>query len=126
MTEVYSHKEHYERLCRWLAHHGIKQPDKEFFSDIGFCIDGIAIGFLFTTNSKLCYMDNVAADPDAKPEVRELALDKLFRRIEIEACAHGKRLLIAACELPSLKLRLMNHGYQRHGEMTLFYKRFGG
>ena len=125
MIVKYEHEKHYDSLVDWLAHKNMPKPDPSYFSDCGFCIDGNAIGFLFKTNSRQCYMDHVAANPHVDKEARDRSLDTLFRVIEVTAKEAGFGLIIALAELPSMKARFLDHSYRAYRDFTLFYKLLG-
>lgn len=125
MIEKYSHDKHYDKLVDWLARRGMAKPDPEFLSDVGFCIEGNAIGFLYKTNSKAAYFDNVAANPTIEKEDRDRALNILFRIIEERAKEAGYKVIFATTSLPSVMERLSDHGYNGHQLVKLFFKILG-
>ena len=122
MIEPYVHEDHIARLDKWLTLHRLRVPDKRLFSDCGYVVDNIAIGFLFKTNSKQAYIDHVAADPTAKKEARDAALNKLFEHLENIARREGFLMITALAQLPSMKRRFECHGFQTYGEYCLYYK----
>lgn len=121
-VEVYSHERHYRLLENWLCAYGLQIPHPSLFSDIGFVVDGIAIGFLFPTPSKQAYMDHVATDPYSNPRDRNLALNALFKNIETEATKRGFWMITALAKLPVMKQRFLHHQYEPYGDYTLFYR----
>jgi len=125
MIRNYSHAD-YSMLCAWLAHHGIANPDPNFFSDTGIVVDEKAIGFLFTTNSKSCYIDHVAASPHAKKEERDVALDGLFETLEGMARVRGFEVITGLARIRAMTERFTNHNFLPFNTYTLFYKKLGG
>jgi hypothetical protein len=118
----YSHEEHYELVCKWLSSRGMPRPDPRYLSDIGLVVDDVAIGFLYTTNSELCYIDCFVADPDACEFKRSEALDILLREIEGLALDLGFSMAQAFSALPAMCKRVLDHGYKSHGSHTIFNK----
>lgn len=118
----YKHDDHYLMLEKWLDSKGLVIPPKSFFSDCGFCINNIAIGFLFKTNSKQAYIDHVAADPNSSYEDRQLALDFLYKHIEKIALDEGYEIITGLARLPTMKTRFEDNGYRIHNDYTLYYK----
>lgn len=113
-------------LTHWLGSRGVAVPQRELFSDLGFVVDECAIGFLFKTESKQAYIDHIAADPDSDTAARSEALDTLFLELEKKARELGYLMVTVLASLPVMKRRFLTHGYEAHGEYTLFYKYIGG
>lgn len=122
-VERYSDKKHFYMLTRWLQAKGIPKQDRALFSDFGLCIDGIAIGFLFKTNSAYAYIDNAAADPEVSKEARALALRKLFLLLEAEATKCGYKILFVLANLDTMEKRLRDLGYYEMGTFSYYAKR---
>lgn len=126
MVEVYAHHQHYELLSGWLRARGVAVPDKALFSDLGYVVDRIAIGFLFLGgNSRQASIDHVAADPEADSIARDRALSALLNMLEAAAWHADKVLVTALAELPAMKRRFEGLGYRAHGDYTLYYRAKG-
>lgn len=123
----YSHALHYERVEAWLNARGQRIPDKALFSDLGCVVDGIAVGFLFLTNSRQAYIDHIAADPAAPKAKRDLALKFMLKFLEETAKETGALLVTTLTRNPSMARRLGEVGYTKHEEdFGLFFKVVGG
>lgn len=125
MIRPYSHSD-YETICKWLAFHQIPKPAYEYFSPTGFVANEKAVGFLFRTPSKVCFIDQVAADPFCTKEERADALDELFQHIEAIAENEGFGVVTILASLPALKHRLTKRHFVPHGDFTYFLKLLGG
>jgi hypothetical protein len=97
-------------------------PPTELFSDRGFVVDDIAIGFLFTHNAKSCHVDHVIADPSACDSDRKNAVDELFNHIEHVASDEGYSLITMLAKIPAMKKRAERLGYSRFDDFTLYFK----
>ncbi len=126
MIEAYKQDEHLPILGRWLANWGITPPPKALFSDIGFCANGIAMGFLFTTNSGSAYIDHIAADPNSAPEARDIALKDLFAHLEAVAESMGYKFLTIMTRIPTMRDRVTSLGFIPGNEYMIYYKIIGG
>ena len=122
MITPYTHEKHYEPLKKWLAHRGIKIPPRAMFSDFGYCVNDTAIGFLFKTNSRQAFIDNIAANPEKSKPERDLALRALYKELEDEARRCGYLLVTTLSNLETMKSRFENTGYRPFGTVTLFFK----
>lgn len=126
MIVPYSHAMHYNMLKSWLLFRNIPVPEKEMFSDLGFCVDGTAIGFLFLTNSKQAYIDNIAANPEKSETQRDKCLNVLINILEAAAKDNGYKLISVLANLPTMKKRFAWRGFRKHNDYSLFYKFIGG
>ena len=126
MIEAYEHKKHAFVLQAWLTHWGITIPPVELFSDIGFIVNDVAIGFLFTTNSGTAYIDHVCADPRASEMARDSALDDLLNHLGTVSQSMGYKFLTIITRIQALKDRLSYLGFVPEKEYMLYYKILGG
>lgn len=126
MIENYDHGKHYDKMVDWLAHKGMAKPDPSFFPDVGYCVDGNAIGFLLKTNSRQCFVDQVAANPHAAPGERLRALNTLFELLEEKAKEAGCGLIASFTEIPRMKEEFLAHGYRALPRVVVFLKHFKG
>lgn len=114
----------YEMVCDWLQAKDIPRPDKNFFSSIGCVADNAAVGFLFTTNSKICYLDNIAANPNVSSHLRSEAINKVICELQNKAKELGFEFAIVLADLPAMKSRFLSHGFTAFKNMTVFNRRF--
>ncbi len=126
MIENFSYEEHLPILGRWLAHWGILPPPRHLFSDLGFVVHGVAIGFLFTTNSGSAYIDHIVANPNATVIARDAALNDLFNHLMVVAESKGCGFLTAMTRIPKMKSRIESIGFTSDKDYTVFYKILGG
>jgi len=126
MIVPYSHTMHYDLLKSWLAARGVEIPEKRMFSDYGFCVDNTAIGFIFFTNSKQAYIDNIAASPDKTENQRDKSLNVLINALELAAKENGYEMVSVLANIPSMKKRFAWRGFRKLNDYSLFYKFIGG
>src|SRR4029077_20651461 len=122
----YNNKEHYQLLCSWFRARKMPIPLPEFLSDCGYVVNNNCIGFLFKTNSKQCYIDNVIVDPKATTEQREESLISLFKHLQNIATEEDYLLMFAMVELPNMKRRFAELNFNMYKDYTLFYKLLQG
>lgn len=122
MIETFTFEKHWVKLKCWLNHWGLPIPDKKQLSEQGWCVDGIAIGFLVSTDSAQAYMDHVCSDPNSNKIKRDDALRTLFWKIEAEAKTDGNLLLVALAQLPAMRKRFEDAGYSKAGEYGVYFK----
>lgn len=122
----YDHDEHYGLIRAWLKARGLEAPPRERLSEVGYCVDDVAIGFLQLTTSKQAWICDIVADPTVSAWERDHALRHLFHTLEAEAVAAGCCLVTSITNLPIMKRRFARMGYSAHGDFTLYSKKPGG
>lgn len=126
MIVPYSHTMHYDMLKSWLSSRGVDIPEKKMFSDHGYCVDNTAIGFIFFTNSKQAYIDNIAANPEKTEQQRDKCINALINTLETAAKENGYEMISVLANIPTMKKRFAWRGFRKHNDYSLFYKFIGG
>jgi hypothetical protein len=95
---------------------------REMVYDTGFVVDGVALGFLCKTNSKIAYIDQVATKPGLPEPPREKALRTLLQVLEAEAKRCGFWMVAAMAGSANMQNRFTSHGFSPEGHYTLVTK----
>lgn len=113
--------EDYEMLVEWWKYYRFPAPAIEFLPDGGNC--GLMVtnqvgreicaGFIYETNSKVCWMELIVANPDVKDkEKRKKALTFLIKNLAELAQDWGYKWIFTSVSHPSLKQRYEESGFQ--------------
>jgi hypothetical protein len=112
----------YEQLKEWWDFWKFPAPpisvlpkyDEELTTGLMVVKDGVNIcaGFLYETNSALCWLEFIVANPKVNKEERGIALDKLIQEFTIEAQTLGFGAIFASIKHPSLLNRYVKAGYE--------------
>lgn len=114
-TKSYSHADHYEMLCGWLAARDIGAPVPSLLPNVGLCVDNVAIGFLVVTNSGIASLENFATNPTSDSFSRTKALNILISSLEQLASDYGYSAITVATSISSFEKRLVkDHGYFKY------------
>lgn len=100
------------------AHYDIKQ-----FPKTGFIVDGIAAFFLYSTDSSVCFLENMIANRAVDREERNRALSLLVEAIIKEASDLGFTVAYATTDNPSVVARAMRAGATVQGKQLLLTKK---
>jgi hypothetical protein len=96
----------YQQINKWLIDHKSFGIDKDLLSDFGFMISDaqkdIVAGFLYKTNSKVCYIENFISNPNTEKQERRQGIRVLFETIINAAKTEGYKLILTFAELNSL------------------------
>lgn len=122
---LYNDKEHYDTLCTWMQRHDLQAPNPKMLSDFGMVVNKTAIGFLFMTNSKTAYIDNIVTNPVMKSQERHIALNLLLKNLEFAAKKNGYKLITVLSNQSDMDVRLFSLGFRSHGAYSLYYKEIG-
>lgn len=114
-------------MAKWWESRG---KNAEFpshcFSDLGFIVPGEAAVFLYTTNSKLAFIENLQANPDVPRDRRNDALNAVISAAFIEAKARRFTHLLATTKLSAVCERAKMFGGHIASDMNLIVIPLGG
>ncbi len=102
---------HYATFCEWTLYYGIPALPIQFLPQSGFVIDDVAMGFMYRTDSKLAWIENLAANPTLPRETRTLGLDAVVAAIVDEGRALGFEVLIGYTNVGAVIERAVRHGF---------------
>lgn len=113
--------EDYDKLVEWWNYYKFPPPAREFLPDDGLC--GIMVvdsegneycaGFLYETNSKVCWMELIVANPEIKDkEIRKESLRQLINFLSDLANEWGYTWIFTSVKHPSLTERYLDCGFQ--------------
>lgn len=124
--QIYNNSDHYEMLCHWFIKRDLPIPKKEMLSDLGLVVNNTAIGFLFKTNSKTAYIDNIVTNPSMLSLERDNALKILLGDLILAAKKAEYSIITMLSNTPDMDNRLFKLGFSNFGIYSLYYKNIGG
>ena len=71
---------------------------------VGAVVDGVCAGFLYATDSKICWLEWIVGNPDSPHEIRAEGLNLLIN----ELCAYAKKVGFEVVFTSSNHTRLMD------------------
>ena len=113
--------EDYDKLVEWWSYYRFPPPAREFLPDEGLCgmmvcdKDGneYCAGFLYETNSKVCWMELIVANPNIKDkQIRAEALRQLIRYLSELAYEWGYKWIFSSVKHEGLKDRYLDCGFK--------------
>lgn len=109
----------YPTLCSWQSARNKEMFQSDLLSDIGFIVDDKACGFLYTTNSKVCYIETLLSNPNNKDTK---AIDEVVEAIISKAKELGFNLILSTTKLNVVTSRAITHGFNYESNYTLLTK----
>lgn len=114
----------FEQISQWALDYDTIY-DEEQFPSVGFIVDGLAAYFLYQTDSKVCFLENLIANKSADKISREKAIELVINEILKEAEIRGYKVAYATTGLSAVIVRAMTHGAQATPKQTLLTKKLG-
>lgn len=116
----------YEVIANWLNLHNKPNMSRDYFSSNGYMInvngEDIIAGFLYSTDSNVCFIENFISKPGTEKMLRRMAIDKLFKVILEEAKDKGFKLILTCAELHSLMANLKEVGFRELPSNKVFFR----
>lgn len=103
----------------WLAEHEQGPLPPWALPEYGLFEPGVAVGFLYETDSGLALLEGYASNPATDAAVRSKALDDITEGLLGAAQERGFRKVLAICQVPAIERRAERHGFKAIGAYTL-------
>jgi hypothetical protein len=101
---------HAEQVASWATARGLTPIPPEYLPKIGRIVPGKAVIFLYQTDSKMAFAENLLANPDntSDPKVKQdisEAIDTCVRALWEDAKEAGAELIVGYAHISALKAR---------------------
>ena len=111
----------FEQIKAWASHRGDSYNEDQF-PKTGFIVDGFAAYFLYSTDSSVCWLENLISNSKTDPFIRDIALDLVIKAAFQKAEALGFKVAYAATDLFSAARRAKHHGAEVKSNYLLLTK----
>ena len=81
----------------------------------------VAALFLWSTDSTICVITAPIADPESSKEERDIALQNLYAKLHKRAEDMGHQMVWTTAEIPRVKSRLEELGYEKGSDNVTHY-----
>ncbi len=99
----------FDALKIWGAQWGADYSEDQF-PKTGFIVDGIAAYFLYSTDSSVCWLENLVSNKEADKALRKEAINLLIKAAFNEAKRLGFKVAYAASDLLIAAQHANDHG----------------
>ena len=120
----YNHDYDKEEIDSWATKRKMNPIRPEYLPDFGLIVPGLAVGFLYMTDSQLCAIHNIVANPDSEPEDRSEAIDQIVGGLIEYAKQQGFTAVLGTTDVPVIVDRALAHGFihsDRQFQMIIKY-----
>lgn len=105
----------FDEIEKWFDKHHLKMPAKGLFPRIGFIVNGVAAGFIYSTDSLVSIIDCYISNPHIDAQTRDKALNAITDELIKSAKSHGCKIIKCDTKLESIKHRALAHGFKSLG-----------
>ncbi|MBL8951311.1 MAG: hypothetical protein JNK82_11070 [Myxococcaceae bacterium] len=123
-VERYEEAKHYADFAKWYTARLNGAAGPEFLPKVGFVSPGVAMGFLYQTDSKIVFVEGMVGNPDVSSAVRKAGLDEVSQALIAEARALGFKAMHATSDVKAIVARAASLGFavdpSQYTCMTLF------
>jgi len=102
----------YELLCSWWKEHNWPSIPFEFLPKIGIIVDDCVAGFIYSTDSKICWLEFIISDPKSENYKRQVALNILIEEACKTSSALGFKAIFTSVSHKRLIQKYQNNGFE--------------
>jgi len=103
MLRRYTHFD-YGIITEWARARQFPVLPQEFLPATGLIHEGHCVGFLYGTDSKICWMEWIISNPNSKSSERNTAMNELLDGLIEEAKRQGFLIMFSSVEAANKKL----------------------
>lgn len=105
----------YEDIFNWWTKHNWAPIMPHSLPTTGIVVENdskkLCAGFLYRTDSNLCWMEFIISNPDSEKEERDISLDLLISELIIKAEEFNCKVIFSSINHPSLIERYKKHNF---------------
>jgi len=112
----------YETIKGWWACRGLGVVPQSHLPEVGYIVEGMAVGFLTQTDSRIALIEILLANPKTEQKTRDRALDAVVWSLEEAAAERGFLSVVGVTRIDAVKQRALKNGFKALGKYELVYK----
>lgn len=102
----------YEMLSSWWKQHEWPSIPLSFLPKIGIIVDDCVAGFIYSTDSKICWLEFIISDPKCEQKKRQDALNLLIQEASNTAKDLGYEVIFTLASHKGLIEKYKNNGFK--------------
>lgn len=106
----------------WYQARKLPPLHPELYPDIGYIVENVAAGFIYQTDSVLCFIEGYIANPQTSKEERKAAFDEITTALIRTAKDHGFKSILAYSQLEEIRKRCERYDFKFKGHYALYVK----
>lgn len=120
MEVVVFKEEDIDEINDWLDDRGQAGISGLVLSRTGFIVPGVACGFLYATDSRICFLDFYISNPLADRQKRSEALDAITVKLIETAKEREYLIIMGASSYNTIQERCEKFGFKSQGAQELY------
>lgn len=113
-------EEDIDEINDWFDDRGEAGISTRVLSRTGLISPGVACGFLFATDSRVCFLDFYISNPHAPKAARNEAFDEITRQLIATAKERDYLLIFGASSHKSIQERCLKFGFTHQGSQEVY------
>lgn len=109
-----------DTINAWYAMRGLPELHEHLFPDVGYIVPGVGAGFIYQTDSSLCFIEGYISNPSSTKAQRKESFDHITNALIRAAKEHGFRSILAYTQNEEIAKRCERFQFQRKGDYTLY------
>lgn len=110
-VERYQPERDYPTLCAWMRFYDLEPIVPEFLPPTGFVVQGLAMGFLYKTDTRIALLETLVSNGYAPRAQRDAATDAVVAAILEAARAGGFHIIQGYTTVGAVVDRALRHGF---------------
>lgn len=102
----------YEMLSSWWKQHEWPSIPLSFLPKIGIIVGDCVAGFIYSTDSKICWLEFIISDPKCEQKKRQDALNLLIQEASNTAKDLGYEVIFTSVSHKGLIEKYKNNGFK--------------
>ena len=111
-----------ESVNQWLVDRGCGPMPKEAIPTVGCIWPGVAVGFLYSTDSAIALLENFVSNPNVPRGTRSKAINVITMALMRVAQGQGAKKLFAITRNASIMNYCKKHKFEDTGTFSVFAK----
>lgn len=105
-------EDNYATLCKWWEAQKFPAPHNSILPATGYIANEAAAGFLYITNSPLCWLEWVVVNPEAEKKVRNESINEVIEYVCDRAAFCGATQVFTSSNYWPFIARLKKSGFE--------------
>jgi hypothetical protein len=111
-----------DTIRSWYNARNLEAPPRSYFPTLGFVVPGVAAGFLYATDTKVCFMEGFITNKDASSESRDWAIKAIAESLTDMAKCQGFHKILVLSTDQGIVARAKEMKFEEKGATQLLSK----
>lgn len=114
-------KEDISTINEWEMGWELNTSSIDHYPETGFIVEGVCAGFLYKTDSSICFIDGYISNPKSDKKERKKALDLITRAL-LWSAKENFSTCVVYTQNPSIRNRFLDNDFKPKGNHLMLVK----